>query len=129
MGLFVEDTGGGAPFYLEGVTVTNPNGTGLGIPSYSSPCSVRLTSCAIFYCRRNGVYANGADVSLELVDCLVLRNLVGAEWKRKQAAECGSAGPPLVSTRMRGLYSGYNSSIRVSGPGTKPAFTREQYAV
>ncbi len=44
------------------------------------------------------------------------------------APECRSAGPLLVSSNGTfGLYSGGASSIKVSGLGTKPAFTREQH--
>ena len=49
--LFVVNTGGGAPFCLEGVTVTNPDDPGLWVHSEGSPCSVRLASCAICDCR------------------------------------------------------------------------------
>ena len=125
MGLFVEDTGGGAPFYLEGVTVTNPNGTGLCIAGDNSPCSVRLASCAISDCRSYGVTATGSRTSLSLVDCLVLRNGRSGVWAGCRLMRISGASSRIHGNGGRGLFSAFGSSIKVSGLGTKPAFTRQ----
>ena len=126
----VENTGGGAPFCLEGVTVTNPNGDGLHMLSDGSPCSVRLTSCAIADCRTTGVTANGANASLELklVDCLVLRNGEDGVYPCNGArVQISGASSRIRSNGCPGLYSGFGGSIKVSGLGTKPALTRQEY--
>ena len=124
----MENIGGGAPFCLEGVTLTNPNGNGLHIEGIISRCSVRLTSCAISDCRSTGVSADGKRTSLEVVDCLVLRN--GSSGVRAcdgAQVRISGASSRIHSNRACGLSSVSGSSIKVSGLGTKPAFTRHFY--
>ena len=87
---------------------------------------MRLTSCAISHCGNNGVWASGAGASLEVVDCLALRN-GGSGVGAREAAQVRISG---ASSRIHGngdvgLFSGAGSVINVSGLGTKPALTRQ----
>ena len=122
----MENTGGGAPFCLEGVTVTNPNGIGLFVRSIGSRCSVRLASCAISDCKFSGVIAYGSRTSLEMVDCLVLRNgWSGVHAQRDARVRISGASSRIHSNGVYGLSSYSRGSIKVSGLGTKPALTRQ----
>ena len=122
----MKDTGGGAPFCLEGVTLTNPNGYGLIIDGFPNPCSVRLSSCAISDCKYEGVFVHGAGASLELVDCLALRNgWSGVNAEGGARVRISGASSRIENNGIFGLCSRSGSSIKVSGLGTKPALTRQ----
>ena len=69
--------------------------------------------------------AEGAGASLELVECLVLRNGgAGVDARNGAQVRISGASSRIHGNRRFGLCSPRGSSIKVSGLGTKPALTR-----
>ena len=73
------------------------------------------------------MWASGAGASLELVDCLVLRNGGDGVYAQGGArVRISGASSRIHGTEGFGLFSDYGGSIKVSGLGTKPALTRQE---
>ena len=70
----------------------------------------------------------GSRASLELVDCLVLRNGCNGVRAFTSEVRISGASARIHGNEICGLCSDSESSIKVSGLGTKPVLTRQSAA-